>query len=65
MSDEALRIQDELIRAMSPEQKLMHSQRLREFAWELKAAWIRDRNPGLPEDEVQQRVRKIFLDAGT
>jgi len=64
MSNEALRIQDDLIRAMSPGEKLRVSQGLRATAWRFKAAWIRECNPSLSEAEVQERVREVFRDAG-
>jgi hypothetical protein len=63
MPDDARELQDSLIRAMTPEQKLHISEQLRRTAWELKAAWIRDQHPDLAEEEVQARVRAIFRDA--
>ena len=57
-------LQTQLIRAMTPEQKLAISQSLRDTAWELKAAWIRSTHPQLPEAEVQAEVRRLFRDAG-
>jgi hypothetical protein len=63
MPDDALELQDRLIRAMTPERKLQISEQLRRAAWELKAAWIRDQHPRLTEEEVQARVRAIFRDA--
>jgi hypothetical protein len=64
MVDSVRSVQDRLIAAMSPERKLLISQALRNEAWALKAAWIRERNPELGEPEVQAKVRQIFLDAG-
>lgn len=64
MYDSVRSVQDRLIAAMSPERKLLISQALRKEAWRLKAAWIRERNPALSEAEVQEQVRRIFLDAG-
>lgn len=64
MHPEALDLQDRLLKAMSPERKLLVSEALRKAAWELKAAWISGRNPDLSPVEVQQRVRQIFLDVG-
>jgi hypothetical protein len=57
-------MQDSLLRAMSPERKLLASDQLRRAAWEIKAAWISALHPDLPAEEVQERVRRIFLDAG-
>jgi hypothetical protein len=50
----------EIVRRLSPEQKLAVAQSLRETAWELVAAGVRLRQPELPEPEVQDRVREIF-----
>ena len=64
MTEAVRAAQDRIIAAMSPEQKVLASERLRQAAWVLKAAWIRDRYPDLTESEVQEQVRRIFLDAG-
>lgn len=63
MSSPALALQQRLIRAMSPEQKIRASEALRTAAWELKAAWIRGRSPDWSEDQVQDAVRRWFRDA--
>lgn len=57
-------LQAELVRAMTPDQKLRVSQSLRAIAWDAKAAWIRSNHPALPEPEVQAEVRRLFRDAG-
>ena len=64
MPASVLEKQDELIRAMSAEEKVRASQALRAAAWDLKAAWIRSRHPDLAEVEVQAAVRQWFRDAG-
>lgn len=64
MHSEALALQDRLLKAMSPERKLVASEALRNAAWELKAAWISSRHPDLSALEVRERVRQIFLNAG-
>jgi hypothetical protein len=46
-------------------QKLAVVHELRRTTWELKAAWIRAREPLLSEDAVQARVREVFLRAAT
>jgi hypothetical protein len=56
--------QAQLVRAMTPEQKLRVSQALRDSAWELKAAWIRASRPDLAEPAVQEAVHRLFRDAG-
>jgi hypothetical protein len=65
MSTPAHELQRQLVRAMSPEEKIRASESLRAAAWELKAAWIRSRHPELAESEVQDDVRRWFRDAGT
>jgi hypothetical protein len=61
MSPEEIRI----LRAMTPEQKLRAAERLYWTARSLKAAWLRHKNPDWSEDEVQRKVREIFLNART
>ncbi len=51
---------DEVLAAMTPEQKLATAFRLRDTAWELVAAGVRLREPALGENEVQMRVRSLF-----
>ena len=51
--------------ALTPGRKLELSAQLRELAWELKALGIRSQHPGMPDAEVQERVREIFLYART
>lgn len=63
MSSPALELQQRLVRAMSPEEKIRASEALRRAAWDLKAAWIRSQHPGLPEGDVQDAVRRWFRDA--
>jgi hypothetical protein len=55
----------ETLKRMTPAQKLAAIHRLRQTAWAMKAAWIRKAEPSLSEDEVQARVRNIFLHAVT
>lgn len=64
MSLSGVEIQAQLVRAMTPEQKLRLGQALRDSAWELKAAWIRAIRPDLGESAVQETVRRLFRDAG-
>ena len=49
------------LRAMGAQQKLDILWHLRLDAWALSAAGVRWREPLLPEAEVQQRVRQLFL----
>jgi hypothetical protein len=53
----------QLLRAMTPEQKVRASEALRAAVWELKAACIRDQHPELSPREVQDAVRTWFRDA--
>ena len=64
MTQSVLDRQTQLIRAMTPEQKLRASEALYAAAWDLKAAWIRSRHPELSESEIQDQVRGLFRDTG-
>ena len=50
---------------MSPEQKWALTQRLYDSARELKAAGLRLQHPDWTEEQVEVRVREIFLYART
>lgn len=50
-----------VLRAMTPEQKLNTAARLYWSARRLKAAWLRSQHPEWKEEEVQQKVREIFM----
>jgi hypothetical protein len=54
-----------ILRAMTPAQKLKAMERLYWTARSLKAAWLRQQHPDWNEDEVQRKVREIFLNART
>jgi hypothetical protein len=58
-------VQAQAVLALTPGRKLELAAQLRELAWELKALGIRSQHPGMPEAEVQERVREIFLYART
>ncbi|HKW09799.1 MAG TPA: hypothetical protein VJO33_05425 [Gemmatimonadaceae bacterium] len=64
MSLSVLEMQDHLLRAMSPERKLLASDALRRTAWQLKAAWIASQHPELDGEAIEARVRRAFVDAG-
>lgn len=49
----------EILRRMTPAEKLAVLRRLIRQAYELKAAGIRAAHPGLAEDEVQARTREL------
>jgi hypothetical protein len=64
MSTSVLERQQELVRAMTPEQKIRASEALYRAAWDLKAAWLRGQHPDLSETQIQDAVRRLFRDAG-
>ena len=61
----AEKIQIEDYRKMTAAQKWQEFYRLREIAWQIKAAAIRAKNPNWTEQDVVSEVRKIFLYAIT
>ena len=64
-SKSAEEIQGEIYLKMSFARKWEEVCRLRETAWKLKAAGIRNQHPNWNEREVEAEVRKIFLYATT
>lgn len=56
-------VQREIFSKMTPTQKLRAAARLRESAWELKAAWLRRKHPDWSEQAIETAVRKAFADA--
>jgi len=62
---EAERVRIQILRGMSPAQKYAQLMMLRQTAWELKAAFVREKHPELAETEVQTRVAEIFIHATT
>lgn len=50
---------------MTPAERLAQAFRLREMAWNMRAAWLRQNHPDWTEDEVQEHVARIFLYART
>jgi hypothetical protein len=60
MDGSVTQLQDRILRAMSPEEKLRVSQGLREAAWLLKSAWIREHHPERSEAEIQAEVHRLF-----
>ena len=55
----------EILRRMTPEQKLVAAFDLYNTARELKAAGLRMQHPEWPEDQIQKQVARIFLHART
>lgn len=52
-----------ILKRQTPTQKVAAIHELRRTAWAMKAAWVRRCEPLLPEQDVQERVRQIFLRA--
>ena len=50
---------------MSPHDKWNEVLRLREAAWQLKRAFVREQHPDWTPDQVENAVSKIFLYATT
>lgn len=51
----------EILRAMSPAQKLRAAERLYHSAWQLKAAALRAEHPDWTDEAIRRAVRMIFL----
>lgn len=56
-------VQKEILAKMTPTEKLRAAARLRESAWELKAAWLRTKHPDWSEELIDEAVRKVFSNA--
>ncbi len=59
------KLQNEIYKAMSAEDKWAEVMRLRKFAWELKKAFLKQQNPRWTDQQLESEVRKIFLYAST
>ena len=57
--------QKKIYQSMTPGKKLQAALRLYYSAREFKAAGIKKHNPGLHEEEIQEKVREAFLYART
>ena len=58
-------LQKQIFQSMTPEEKLRNALRLYRSAWQLKAAALLQDHPDWTEKEIQEKVREIFLYAGT
>jgi hypothetical protein len=56
-------IQDEILKKMTPEQKLRLAMNLYYSAWEIKAAWLRELHKDWSDKQIEQAVREIFVNA--
>jgi len=60
-SSQALEIQNQIIRKMTPGQRLAIAQELYETAWEIKKSALRALHPEWTEEEIFKRTRRIFV----
>ena len=58
-------ISRDIYRTMSWDAKYRQLLALRQLAWELKAAWVRERFPQFSDQAVEDKVREIFINART
>ncbi|MHB0946254.1 MAG: hypothetical protein ACYC3B_03690 [Sedimentisphaerales bacterium] len=56
-------IQNDILRKMTPTEKLRLSMRLYYSAWEFKAAWLRQNHLDWSEQQVQTAVKEVFANA--
>ena len=57
------KVQDEILRKMTPHQKLQAAMNLYYSARQLKAAWIRQLHKDWSDKKVEEAVREIFANA--
>jgi len=57
--------QKKIFQAMTPEQKIRAAMNLYHSARKLKAAALKERYPDWSEEQIERKVREIFLYAGT
>jgi hypothetical protein len=62
---DADKIHRDIYRNMSHAQKWQEFLKIRKAAWELKAAGLRHNHPDWTEEQIQEKVREIFLYATT
>jgi len=58
------KLQDKILRQMSPQQKLDLAMNLYYSARELKSAWIRQLHEDWSDQQVAEAVREVFVNAG-
>ena len=63
--DQGEKMQLEAYRAMTPAQRLEQSFRLREMAWSLQKAGFRAQFPTASDEELEMKVRRVFLSANS
>ena len=57
------KIQDEILRKMTPQQKLEVAMNLYYSARELKSAWVRQLHRDWSDQQVEEAVREVFVNA--
>jgi len=57
------KLQDEILRQMTPQQKLEVAMNLYYSARELKSAWIRQLHEDWSDQQVEEAVREVFVNA--
>ena len=57
----AEKLQDELIRKMTPGRRLEIARNLYEMAWNLKRAGLRTQHPEWSEQQIAAKLRRVFL----
>ena len=58
-------IQDEILKNMSPQKKLEVAMNLYFSARQIKAAWFRHLHKDWTDQQVEQAVREVFINART
>ena len=59
------KVQDEILRKMTPEQKLAAALELYYSARRLKRAWLRQEHKDWSDEQVEAAVREAFVNART
>jgi len=59
------KVQDEILRKMTPEQKLAAAMNLYYSARRLKSAWLRQEHKDWSDEQVEAAVREAFVNART
>ena len=56
-------IQNEILRKMTPTQKIRLAMRLYYSAWQFKTAWLKEIHKDWSNTQIEQEVKRIFTDA--
>jgi hypothetical protein len=63
--EQATQVERMIFQDMSAAQKYEQLLELRRFAWDLKAAAVRERHPEMSAEEIDRAVAEIFIHATT